>query len=164
MGYETDRESLKADFEKILTDLQNHVAYMKEEVKKMEMDYMRHKAERDAAGFNVIDVSRDGQLQHKEFIAALTPETPRNIEFLKALGFDLERGQTSNFAVRIMEQLQGRASPKAPASGFARATRDAFQRVLDAEAPGIHSGDMRGPKPYSPVTLTTHESNSRRRG
>lgn len=160
--YEMDKERLKIDFEKILTDLQRYVTQMKGEAKQMEREYVRNKSERDIAGFNVIDINRDGQLQHKEFIAALTPETPRNIEFLKALGFDFERGQTSNFAVRLMEQLQGRAPKKAPAKGLARATHDAFQAVLDIEAPG--GGEMRGTSSTSTcVTLTTHESSDSRR-
>ena len=45
--YENDREKLKVDFEKILTEMQNHIGYMKEEVKTMEKEYMRNKSERN---------------------------------------------------------------------------------------------------------------------
>lgn len=64
------------------------IAEMKKQIDGMAKDYADNKEARDAAAFKVIDVNGDGQIQRREFVPALTPETPHNMEFLKALGFD----------------------------------------------------------------------------
>merc|ERR1712080_742674 len=59
--------------------------------------YLSNKERRDIAAFRVLDISGDGQLQRDEVVAALMPNTRRNIEFMKALGFDIEAGAQQMF-------------------------------------------------------------------
>merc|ERR1712224_673376 len=75
-------------------------AKIDETVKKIEVvnkkqveDYKANKAERDAEAFKVCDVSGDGTLQLDEVIAILTPESPKMIAFMSALGINPEASQ-----------------------------------------------------------------------
>lgn len=57
------------------------------EIQKKQDAYTADKAGRDAAAFKVLDVSGDGTLDLKEFLAAFEPENKKNIELHLALGF-----------------------------------------------------------------------------
>merc|ERR1711879_518309 len=80
------------DRKKAAVDMQDKVKKavddVRAEVAKMGENYKTDKANRDAAAFKVVDTSGDGTLQVEEVVAALTPDTPRNEEFMKALGFE----------------------------------------------------------------------------
>lgn len=68
-------------------DMQEMIKAVEEETREMRTDYQKNKAERDAAGFKVIDSSGDGTIQLNEFVAALTPKDPKNADFIAALGY-----------------------------------------------------------------------------
>jgi len=57
------------------------------EIQKKQDAYTADKAARDAAALKVLDVSGDGTLDLKEFLAAFEPENKKNIELHLALGF-----------------------------------------------------------------------------
>eukprot|EP00927_Polykrikos_kofoidii_P074440 TRINITY_DN7042_c0_g2_i3.p1 TRINITY_DN7042_c0_g2~~TRINITY_DN7042_c0_g2_i3.p1 ORF type:complete len:228 (-),score=48.38 TRINITY_DN7042_c0_g2_i3:721-1404(-) len=52
--------------------------------------YVEDKVNRDLDAFAVIDVNGDGKLQKKEVVKAMLPNTRKNLEFLNALGVNLE--------------------------------------------------------------------------
>lgn len=85
---EKEKERLQDAIGEELASIPKLFAWMKEEVKVKEKEYIRNKSERDAAAFKVMDKNHDGQIQLREFVAALTPDTPKNQEFLTALGYD----------------------------------------------------------------------------
>lgn len=65
---------------------------MKTFFEKQKKQYLINQGECDVNAFKVLDASGDGELQKAELVAALMPNTTRNTEFLKALGFDVEQG------------------------------------------------------------------------
>jgi hypothetical protein len=77
------KEELKAKVEEVL-------GQVKEKVKAMEVDYLEHKEERNAAAFKVTDTNGDGTLNLSEAIAILVPGEGKNSEFTRALGFNVE--------------------------------------------------------------------------
>jgi len=77
------KEQLKAKVEEVL-------GQVKAKVKAMEVDYLEHKEERNAAAFKVTDTNGDGTLNLSEAIAILVPGEGKNSEFTGALGFNIE--------------------------------------------------------------------------
>eukprot|EP00927_Polykrikos_kofoidii_P074441 TRINITY_DN7042_c0_g2_i4.p1 TRINITY_DN7042_c0_g2~~TRINITY_DN7042_c0_g2_i4.p1 ORF type:complete len:237 (-),score=54.07 TRINITY_DN7042_c0_g2_i4:89-799(-) len=59
-------------------------------VQKQVAAYVEDKVNRDLDAFAVIDVNGDGKLQKDEVVQAMLPNTPKNLEFLNALGVNPE--------------------------------------------------------------------------
>lgn len=51
--------------------------------------YRKDKKNRDAAAFAVLDVSKEGSINKKEFLAAFEEESEKHSEFMAALGFEI---------------------------------------------------------------------------
>merc|ERR1711862_252477 len=103
MGPEAVKEA-KAEFKE---QMEQGRKELKKQLDEQKADYEKYKEAKDAAAFKVMDVNGDGTLCKKEFVDALTPDTAKNNQFLKELGFDVE---AACMAGKPNMQMQGDCS------------------------------------------------------
>jgi len=70
--------------------LQSMVTYLHQYFEDQKSKYLKNQKAGDAGAFRILDANGDGCLQKKEVVAALMPNTTRNNELLKAMGFDID--------------------------------------------------------------------------
>jgi Ca2+-binding EF-hand superfamily protein len=61
---------------------------VKKKVDQLLADYTKNKEARDRAAFMVLDKSRDGRINKKEFLEAFDPTSPLHVAFMSALGLN----------------------------------------------------------------------------
>eukprot|EP01062_Namystynia_karyoxenos_P029058 TRINITY_DN21903_c0_g1_i1.p1 TRINITY_DN21903_c0_g1~~TRINITY_DN21903_c0_g1_i1.p1 ORF type:complete len:559 (+),score=161.21 TRINITY_DN21903_c0_g1_i1:88-1764(+) len=92
------------------------------EQKRMQREYAKHRRERHAAAFRVLDADGGGSLQREEVAQGLLPGTERNAAFCLALGFAPLREAICSFSPRHGPRRDPGTPDTTPAATFSDAT------------------------------------------
>lgn len=76
-------------------DLQKFEATVRDNIRKLKADYLKNKAEKDAAALKVADLDGTGCLSETEFIAMMEPNSEQNIKLMECLGITMDIGVLS---------------------------------------------------------------------